>query len=127
MNDRIDQDLSALFRGLDTRPQFNARLLDRLNEEIAQEALRTEQARRSEQLRHRIAQRELHPWKQALGRWVTLETVGIGALAVLLVTSAWSAEQIRAALPIVVTALGVALAVAPVLEPMIRSHPKPRF
>lgn len=122
MNDRIDQDLSALFRELDTRPEFNARLLDRLDEEIAQEAVRAAQARKSEQLRHRIAQRELRPWKQASSRWVTLETVGIGALAVLLVTSAWTAEQIRAALPIVVTALGLALAVAPYLVPMIRSR-----
>jgi len=122
MNDRVHLNLAALFGGLDTRPEFNARLLDRLNEEIAQEALRTEEARRLEQLRHQVAQRELHPWKQALGRWVTLETVGIGALAALMISSAWSAEQIRAAVPIVVTVLGVLLTAAPVLVPMIRSR-----
>jgi len=116
MNDRVHVNLAALFSGLDTRPEFNARLLDRLNVEIAHEALRAEEARRLEQRRHRVAQRELHPWKQALGRWVTLETVGIGALAALMIGSAWSAEQIRAALPIVFTALGLALAVAPVLR-----------
>ena len=120
MNERVHEKLSALFSGLDTRPEFNARLLDRLNHEIAQEALRTEEARRLEQLRHRAVQKDLHPWKQALSRWVSLETVGIGALAVLMVSSIWSSDQIRAAVPIVFTVLGLALAVAPVFAPMIR-------
>jgi len=39
-----------------------------------------------------------------------------------MISSAWSAEQIRAAVPIVFTALGLALAVAPVLAPLIRSR-----
>ena len=115
MNDRVHVVLSALFGGLDTRQDFNARLMDRLNEEIAQEALRAEEARRLEQLRHQAAQKGLHPWKQALRRGVTLETVGIAALAALTISSAWSAEQIRAAAPIVFTALGLALAIAPIL------------
>ena len=122
MNDRVHVNLLALFGGLDTRQEFNARLMDRLNEEIAQEALRAKEARRLEQLRHRTAQKGLHPWKQALRRWVTLETAGIAALAVLVISSAWSAEQIRTAVPIVFTALGVALAAAPVLAPLIRGR-----
>ncbi|MBS0416551.1 MAG: hypothetical protein JSR66_02475 [Proteobacteria bacterium] len=122
MNDPVHANLSALFRGLDTRPQFNARLMERLNEEIAQEALRTDEARRLEQLRHRTAQTGLHPWKQALQRWVTLESIGISALAALMVSSAWSAEQIRAAVPIVFTAIGLTLAFAPVLGPLLRGR-----
>ena len=55
MNDPIDSKLSALFRGVDTRPGFNERLLDRLRQEVAAEARRTEEARRREQLRHRVA------------------------------------------------------------------------
>jgi uncharacterized membrane protein YcjF (UPF0283 family) len=107
---------------LDARAGFNERLLDRLQAEIAADAQRAEEARRQEQLRHRIAQQELRPWKQAVGRWVTLEAVGIAVLAAVTVTSAWSTDQITAALPVAFTALGVLLAVAPVLVPMIRAR-----
>jgi hypothetical protein len=111
----VDARLSAVFSGLDTRPGFNQRLMDRLGEELALEAQRTEEARRLEQLRHRAAQEQLRPWKEALERWVSLETVGIAVLAAVTVTSAWSAEQLRTAIPVVITALGVGLTVAPIL------------
>jgi hypothetical protein len=123
VNDRIDAKLSALFSGLDTRPGFNERLLDRLQQEIAAEARRTEEARRLEQLRHRVARNEVHSWAQALGQWVTLETVGIAALAALIVSSAWSTDQIRTAVPVVFTVLGLALACAPAIAPMLRKRP----
>lgn len=118
----VDERLSAVFSGLDARPGFNEQLLDRLQAEIAAEARRADEARRQEQLRYRLAQQELHPWKQTLGRWVTLEAGGIAVLAGVIVTSAWSTEQITAALPAALTALGAMLAVAPVLVPMIRSR-----
>jgi hypothetical protein len=116
VNDPIDSTLSALFRGVDTRPGFNERLLDRLRQEVAAEARRTEEARRLEQLRHRIARNEVRPWAQALRQWVTLQTVGIAALAAIIVSSTWPTDQIREAIPVVFTVLGLALACAPVLR-----------
>ena len=123
MNDPIDSKLSALFRGLDTRPGFNERLLNRLQQEVAAEAHRTEEARRLEQLRYRVARNEVRPWAQALRQWVTLETVGIAALATIIVGSAWSTDQIREAIPVVFTVLGLALACAPVIAPILRKPP----
>jgi len=123
VNDPIDSKLSALFRGLDTRPGFNERFLHRLQREVAAEARRTEEARRLEQLRHRVARNEVRPWAQALTQWVTLETVGIAALAAIIVSSAWSTDQIREAIPVVFTVLGLALACAPVVVPILRKRP----
>jgi len=123
VNDPIDSKLSALFRGLDTRPGFNERVLDRLQQEVAAEARRTEEARRLEQLRHRVARNEVRPWAQALTQWVTLETVGIAALAAIIVSQAWSTDQIREAVPVVFTVLGLALACAPVIAPILRKPP----
>ena len=123
MNDPIDSKLSALFRGVDTRPGFNERLLNRLQQEVAAEARRTEEARRLEQLRYRVARNEVRPWAQALGQWVTLETVGIAALAAIIVSSAWSTDQIREAVPVVFTVLGLALACAPVIAPILSKRP----
>jgi len=122
VNDPIDSKLSALFRGLDTRPGFNERLLDRLQREVAAEARRTEEARRLEQLRYRVARNEVRPWAQVLSQWVTLETVGIAALAAIIVSSAWSTDQIREAIPVVFTVLGLALACAPVIAPILRKR-----
>jgi len=123
VNDRIDAKLLALFSGLDTRPGFNERLLDRLQQEVAAEALRAEEARRLEQLRHRVARNDVRPWAQALRQWVTLETVGIAALAAIIVSSAWSTDQILEAIPVVFTVLGLALACAPVIGPVLRKRP----
>jgi len=123
VNDPIDSKLSALFRGLDTRPGFNERVLDRLQQEVAAEARRTEEARRLEQLRYRVARNEVRPWAQVLSQWVTLETVGIAALAAIIVSSAWSTDQIREAIPVVFTVLGLALACAPVIAPILRKRP----
>jgi len=122
VNDPIDSKLSALFRGLDTRPGFNERVLDRLQQEVAAEARRTEEARRLEQLRYRVARNEVRPWAQVLSQWVTLETVGIAALAAIIVSSAWSTDQIREAIPVVFTVLGLALACAPVIAPILRKR-----
>jgi len=123
VNDPIDSKLSALFRGLDTRPGFNERVLDRLQQEVAAEARRTEEARRLEQLRYRVARNEVRSWAQVLSQWVTLETVGIAALAAIIVSSAWSTDQIREAVPVVFTVLGLALACAPVVVPILRKRP----
>jgi hypothetical protein len=123
VNDRIDAQLATLFNGLDTRPGFNERLLGRLQQEIAAEARRTEEARRLEQLRHGVARSEVRPWAQAVRQWVTLETVGIAALAAIIVSSAFSTDQIREAIPVVFTVLGLALACAPAIAPVLRKRP----
>jgi hypothetical protein len=119
----VDERLSAIFSGLDARPGFNARLLDRLQVEIAAEAQRAEEARRQEQLRYRVARQQLRPWKQVLGRWVTLETVGIAVLAAIIVTTAWSTDQIREAAPLILTGVGLLLACTPVIAPLLRKLP----
>jgi uncharacterized membrane protein YcjF (UPF0283 family) len=125
MSDRdpMDQRLSALFSGLDTRPEFNARLLDRLHLEVTRDAEeRAQQARQLEQLRYGVAKQELLSWRRwtrAVSRFVTLETVGIGVLAASVITSAWSAEQLRQFVPVLVTAVGVLLALAPVITPAV--------
>jgi hypothetical protein len=118
----VDERLSALFSGLDARPGFNERLLARLHQEVVQDAQRADEARRQEQLRHRVARQTLSPWQEELGPWVNLETAGIVVLAGLTATSIWSADQIREYLPQVATALGLLLATVPLLGPMIRSQ-----
>jgi hypothetical protein len=105
----IDERLSALFSALDARPGFNERLLARLHREVVQDA-------------QRVARQTLSPWKEELGRWVNLETVGIAVLAGLTTTSIWSTEQIREYLPQIATAVGVLLAATPMLGPMIRNR-----
>jgi hypothetical protein len=116
----VDRHLAAVFGGLDARPGFNERLLNRLQVEIAAEAQWADEARRQEQLRHRIARQQLHPWKQGLGRWVTLEAVGIAVLAVMTATSIWSVDQMRQAAPLILTGVGLLLACAPVIAPVLR-------
>jgi hypothetical protein len=116
--DPLDQRLSAIFGVLDARPGFNARLLDRLQREVTEEAERAERARQVEQLRHGVAKQELRSWRrraQALGQFVTLETAGIGVLAGAVLTSAWSSEQIRQLAPALITVVGVLLALAPAI------------
>ena len=119
-----DAQLSALFSGLDTRPEFNAQLLERLQQELAQDAQRAQDARRLEQLRHRVAHEEMRgAWRQLVGRFVNLETGGIAVLAVAAISSMWSADQIRQFMPVVLFAVGLLLAFAPLLAPVIRKLP----
>lgn len=115
----LDARLAAVFSGIDTRPGFDARLFERLQMEVTQDAQeRARQARQLEQLRHGAAQQKLLSWRrwtQAASRVVTLETIGVGVLAVSVITSVWSADQIRQFAPILVTVVGVLLALAPVI------------
>ncbi len=122
----LDARLAALFGGIDTRPDFYTRLFERLQMETAQDAQEhARQARQLEQLRHEAAKHELlsrRRWKQAVSRVVTLERLGVGVLAVSVITSVWSADQIRQFAPIVVTAVGVLLALAPVIRFKLLRH-----
>ncbi len=122
-HDPVDQRLAAMFDRIDTRPDFNARLLDRLQREVTQDAEeRAKQARQLEQLRYGVAKQELLSWRRwahAVSRIVTLERVGIVVLAASVITSAWSVEQIRQFAPLLVTAVGALLALAPVIGPAV--------
>jgi hypothetical protein len=116
--------LAAILSGIDTRPDFDARLFGRLQMESTQDAQeRARKARQFEQLRHGVAKQELLSWRrwtQAVSRVVTLETIGVGVLAASVITSVWSADQIRQFAPILLTAVGALLAVAPVLAPVLK-------
>lgn len=118
----LDQRLRTAFSGLDTRPGFNARLMDRLERVVREDARQAAQlARREEERRYRAAMRQhqgWEPWRATLdriSRWVTLERVGIAALAIGWVAT-WSPSQLsylRDLTPEIVTALGLLAAVSP--------------
>jgi len=122
----LDERLAALFSGIDTRPDFDTRLFERLQMEATEDAQEhARQARQLEQLRHEAAKHELLSWRrwtQAVSRVVTLETLGVGVLAVSVITSVWSADQIRQFAPILVTVVGALLALAPVIPSRILKH-----
>ena len=131
---KLDARLAAVFSGIDTRPDFDTRLFERLQMEAAQDAQeRARHARQLEQFRHGVVKQELliwRRWTQAVSRVVTLETIGVGVLAASVITSVWSADQIRQFAPILLTAVGALLALAPVLTvPRLGclTGQKPRF
>jgi hypothetical protein len=82
--EKLDQHLAALFARLDTRPDFNARLLARLHVEAQKDALAAaNRARREEEARYRAARRELRTtrhWKNVLGRLLSGECFGVSTL-----------------------------------------------
>ena len=91
---KLDERLSAAFAGLDTGPDFDARLLARIATEsqmdTAPQALR---ALRLEQARYCAARRDLLSWKhelRAILRLMTLDTLGAGVLAVVAAFAIWS-------------------------------------
>ena len=85
----LDRHLRALFAGLDTGADFDARLMARLRAESHTEA--NERARRAQQerARYRKAVLELQGWRRSVLRLVTLDTLGIGLLLVVAVVAAW--------------------------------------
>jgi uncharacterized membrane protein YcjF (UPF0283 family) len=125
MNDHsaLDQRLTVIFRNIDARPGFDERLLARLQSEASADTEeRARQARQMEQLRYGVARQELrswHRWTQAVSRVVTLETIGIGALAISIIASTWSLDQIRQVAPVVITALGILVGLSPVVSPLV--------
>ena len=123
----LDARLAALFSGIDTRPDFDTRLFERLQMEATQDAQEhVRQARQLEQLRHEAAKHELLSWRhwtQAVSRVVTLERLGVGVLAVGVITSVWSADQIRQFAPVLVTVVGALLALAPVIPRGVLKRP----
>jgi hypothetical protein len=78
----LDKNLRALFGGLDTRADFDVRLMARLRAETQADALaRARRARQQEHARYRSARLTL--------RQLTLDTFGIVLLLVVAVVAIW--------------------------------------
>jgi hypothetical protein len=78
----LDKNLRALFGALDTRADFDVRLMARLQAESQADALeRARRARQQERARYRSARSML--------RLVTLDTLGIALLLVVAVVAVW--------------------------------------
>jgi len=119
---KLDERLQSLFHGLDTRPDFDARLMARLQAEsqidVVERALR---ARQQERERHRRALTDLQIWRRSMLRLLTLDTLGIGSLLVVAFVTAWPhlnpqvMEGLRHYGPHIATLLSVLLAAVPVV------------
>jgi hypothetical protein len=119
----LDKHLRALFGGLDTGADFDARLMARLRAESQTEATeRALRARQQERVRHRKALSELQSWRRSMLRLLTLDTLGIALLLVVAVVTAWphlSRDVMgisRQYGPYIATLLAVLIAVVPVRE-----------
>ena len=85
----LDEHLRALFGGLDTGADFDARLMTRLRAEShAGTAERAMRARQQEHARYRRAVLELQNWRRSMLRLLTLDTLGIALLLVLVLVTA---------------------------------------
>ena len=87
---RLDERLKVLFGGLDAGPDFEARLMARLQAESQTDGKeRAMRARRQENERHARALSDLMSWRHSMLRLLTLDTLGIGLLLVVAVVMAW--------------------------------------
>jgi len=117
---KLEEGLQALFRGLDTEPGFDARLMARLRAESQTDGIeRARRARRQESERHARALSELQSWRRSMLRLLTLDTLGVGLLLVGAVVTAWPhldgqvMEGLRQYSLVIATSIGVLLAVVP--------------
>jgi len=118
----LDKHLAALFGGLDTRADFDARLMARLR--VASQTDATEQAMRArerELTRHRRAVLELQSRRRLTVGLLTLDALAISLLLIVAVITAWSrfgGEVIgfsRQYGPYIALSLAVLIATVPVL------------
>jgi hypothetical protein len=119
---QLDERLQALFRGLDTAPDFHARLMARLRAESQTDAAaRVTRARQQERERHGRALLDLQSWRHSMLRLLALDTLGIASLLVVAVVTAWphlnpqAVDGLRQYGPHVATLLGVLLAAVPLV------------
>jgi hypothetical protein len=85
----LDKHLQALFGGLDTGADFDARLMARLRAESHTDTTeRAMRARQQEHARYRRAVLELQSWRRSMLRLLTLDTLGIALLLVVAVVAA---------------------------------------
>ena len=117
----LDARLATLLQGLDTSADFDARVMSRVRVEST--AVAAEEFRHAlllESTRYGAARRQLS-WRTRLRRAVTLDTVGISVLALFGAEAIWAglppqiAEFLRQYAPEILTAIGVLLAVAPII------------
>jgi len=118
----LDKHLQALFGGLDTGADFDARLMARLRAEsqtaASERAMRT---REQERARYRRAVSELQGWRRSMLRMLTLDTLGIALLLVAAILTAWPhvsqgvMEISRQYAPYIAMSLGILIAAVPVL------------
>ena len=118
----LDKRLRALFGGLDTGADFDARLMARLRAESQINATeRAMRARQQERARYRRALLELQSWRRSMLRLLTLDTLGIALLLVVAVVTAWPhlsrdvMDISRQYGPYIATLLGVLIAAVPLL------------
>ena len=117
---QLDKRLEALFGGLDTAPDFDARLMARVRAESHTDAAELAiRARQQERLRYRKAQLELKSWRRSMLRLLTLDTLGIAVLLVVAIVTAWPhlnrdvPDISRQYGPYIATLLGVLIAAVP--------------
>ncbi len=117
---QLDEGLQALFRGFDTAPDFQARLMARLRAESQTDAAeRASRARQEERERHGRALLDLRSCRRSMLRLLALDTLGIASLLVVAVVTAWPhlnpqvVDGLRQYGPHVATLLAVLLAAVP--------------
>ena len=117
----LDKHLQALFGGLDTGEDFDARLMARLLAESQKEANERAMRAQQERARYRRAVWELRSWRRSMLRLLTLDTLGIGLLLVIAVVTAWPhlsrdvMDISRQYGPYITMLLGLLIAAVPVL------------
>jgi hypothetical protein len=118
----LDERLRSLFGGLDTRPDFDARLMARLRAESRTEATeRAMRARQQERARYRRAVSELQSWRRSMLRLLTLDTLGIALVLAVGVVAArpYFSRNImdvwRQYAPYIATLLSILIATVPLL------------
>jgi hypothetical protein len=118
----LDARLQALFGGLDTRVDFDARLIARLRVEAQADTVeRAIHTRHQERERYRKALLELQSWRRSMLRLLALDTLGITFLLVAAVGMAWPylsrnvMDISRQYGPYITTLLGVLIAAVPLL------------
>jgi len=118
----LDRHLQALFGRLDTRPDFDARLMARLRAESHTDATeRAMRVRQQERVRYQRARQELQSWRRSMVRLLTLDTLGISLMLLVAVVTAWphfrgnALEISRQYGPYMAMALAIVIAIVPLL------------
>jgi hypothetical protein len=127
----LDAHLHALFGGLDTRADFDARFMARLQAESQTDATERRQALQKELARYRRAALELRSGRRSMLRLLTLDTLGIALLLVVTVVTAWPhfgrdiVDISRHYGPYIATSLGILIAAVPLLGMWVEQSRRP--
>jgi len=118
----LDKHLAALFGGLDTRADFDVRLMARLRAESQTDATeRGKRARQQELTRHRRAVLELQSRRRLTLRMLALDALGMSLPLMVAVIAAWSRfggdvmDISRQYGPYIAMLLGILIAAVPLL------------